>query len=323
MNETTTAETGEGAVPLSWEGEYPLLKNKTVLFGLLGALGFGTLLLFMVLTGITVAEGDYDRLPAMVGMTAILGGFILLLCLFVMVVFFGGKMAMRVEVGEDAVTQTVISKRAKWANALAIAAGLFGGARGATTAGAGLIAKSRETETVALADLREAVGNPATGEIRLRNESRTVMQVYAPKERYEEILGRLRQGIAANAAGEARRDIPDLAKVGVVFGALFFGAYLLVPFPLGFSAPFVVVTVVLTILMVTARVHEARPVIGWMLAGGIAVSVFGLLAGAPPDWNEDGIGMALALQLGVIGLFFVAGVMGGMKWFNYQPTRES
>lgn len=321
MSEGGEAESGIDSAPLSWEGDYPILKNRIVLLGLLAAFGFGILLLFLIMTGIAVAAGDFDRLPGMVVITGFIGGIMVVLVLFSMLLL-GGKVEMRVEVTGETVTQAVISRRVRWASSLAILAGLLGGGRGVTTAGAGMIAKSREAETVRLRDLREAVGNPSTGEIRLRNESRTVMQLFAPKDRYEEILERIREAIAAGATGEERRDIPDLVKLGVVMGALVFGVYLLVPFPLGFSGLFVVPMVVLTIAMVTVKNQGARPAIGWILAGGIAVSVLALFLADPPDWNREGIGMALFLQLSVIGLFFVAGVLGGAKRFNRRDTPE-
>ncbi|MCB1231154.1 MAG: hypothetical protein KDN19_12840 [Verrucomicrobiae bacterium] len=304
---------------LTWIGDYPILRNRTVAISLFAVATISVGLVGLLLIGLAVGDGNYEFVAQLL---KIIGGIWLgfLLMLFgIGAVFFGGKMPMEVIIDERGVIQIQRSDRAKFANRAAMIGGLLvGGARGFTAAGAGMLAASRESEGFEYGDLRVVRGNARTGEIRLKDDWHTVMQIFAPAEHYDEAMRRIESGIAE--AGEsrlARTDIPSATKVLVSLGAVIFGAFLLAGFPLSIPIPGLLILVAITIATIVIR-PEWRPIFGWVTAALVAVGVVMAFQVAPPMLSEPGAGLVLGIQLLALGLFLLFGVCAGLGVFNLQ-----
>ncbi len=203
MNARSNEVSGQSG--LTWEADTPIFRNPTVMFGMLGVIGFSTLLLALILLGITVAKERYEKIPEMLGFALLMGSGMLLLMMLVCLLVLGGRMRMRVSVDDEKVVQTVLSRQSGLVSGMAAIAGLAGGGgSGATLAGSGLIAASNRSDSVRFEDLTEVIGNPVTGEIRLRNDWRMVMQLFVPRERHDEILAELRVRMEASAKPRER-----------------------------------------------------------------------------------------------------------------------
>ncbi|MCB1237524.1 MAG: hypothetical protein KDM91_20840 [Verrucomicrobiae bacterium] len=303
--------------PLVWEADTPIFRNKFVMGGMLAAVGIATLFLALVTTAMMVSRHRYEGIPGVLAFSAAIGGGVWLLLMGVSLVFFRGGMRTRVVVDGERVTQTVVSRRADRGGLAAVLVGAASGSPG--TAGAGLIAAATRSESARFSDLQAVEVRPERGEIRLRNDWRTVMQLFAPPERFGEIVERLRLLVAARAEPVKRADLPPLIKLPVIMGALVFGGFLLVEFPLGFDARRVLPMVALTLLAILGR-PAWRRWLGWLLAAGIAGAVFHLWRIEPPSPGRERIGWALGVQLGVIGLFAAFGLAAGLGFFNPKKT---
>lgn len=305
--------------PITWAGDYPVVRNKTVAISLLAVSTISAGLAGMLLIGIAVQDGNYDFVGTLLKIVGgIWLGFTALLFL-IGIVFFGGKVPVEVMIDDRGVVQAMLSKRARAANLLLICGGLAGGrAVGATAAGAGILAEGRRLEGFRYRDLCSAKGDARTGEIRLWDEWHTVMQIFVPLDRYDEALTRIETGIAkARPRRNPRTDIPTATKALTILGAILLGAFLLVDFPLAFSFVFVLPMVSLTIVTVLSRpIH--RRWFGWILAAGVVVSAITLLLVSPPALGEPGSGLVLGIQMTAIGIFAVFGACVGLGLFSLK-----
>ena len=304
---------------LSWIGDYPILRNRTVAISLFAVATISVGLVGMLLVGLAVGEENYEFVAQLL---KVLGGIwlgFLLLLFGIGVVFFGGRIPMEVVIDEQGVTQIQRSDRAKFANRAAMIGGLLvGGARGFGAAGAGMLAASRESEGYEYRDLRVVLGNPRTGEIRIKDDWHTVMQLFAPSHHYQEAMKRIESGIAKAGAGRSvRTDIPGAVKVLVSLGAVGFGAFLLAGFPLAIPILGVLVLVAFTIATILVR-PAWRQAFGWVLAGSVALGVAVVFRLKPPALSEPGSDLVLGIQLVVLGLFLLFGVCTGLGVFNLQ-----
>lgn len=305
---------------LRWQNDYPIIRNKTVTISLLvvSTISVGLLTLFVL--GLAIQEGDYQFVPRILKTFTIFWlGFTFVFFLGA-VLFLGGKTSMEVVVDDQCVIQAMLNKRTKIASVLTVFGGLaVGGARGFTAAGSGMIAQSRQIEGYAYKDLYKIRGNPKTGEIRLSDQWHTVMQVFAPLEFYHQAMGRIQAGIAQAAAKRnPAKDIPGAVKALVTSAAIFFGAYLLIDFPLAFSFLFVIPMTALTVATILSNPLRRR-LSGWLLAGTIMISVVALFQVNPPSLFKEGATVVLGIQLAIIGLFALFGVCSGLGVFNLSP----
>ncbi len=316
----TDHENLQSDAPLTWVGEYPVVRNKTVAISILVVWTIACCVVGLFLVGLAVHNGNFELVRTLLSVVGGVWLALIILSFLIAQLFFGGKVVMEVVIDRSGVTQIQRSNRAKWANRAAMLGGaLVGGARGATTAGAGMLAASRDAEGWAWSDLCEAKGSPDTGEIRLWDEWHTVMQVFAPREQYDEAMGRIEAGIAkASAHRKPPDDIPVAAKVLVCLGAVICGAFLLPKFPLAFSPVFAIPLVILTFVTILTR-PPMRQWLGWGLATAVVVSVVAIFQTSPPSLHEPGSGLVLAIQLAVIGLFALFGLCAGLGVFNLNP----
>lgn len=305
---------------LRWQGDYPIIRNKTVTISLLvvSTISVGLLTLFVL--GLAIQEGDYQFVPRIF---KTFGTFWLVFTsafFLVAVLFLGGKGSMEVVIDDQCVVQAMLNKRTRVASVLTFFGGLaVGGARGFTAAGAGMIAQAREIEGYAYTDLCVAKGNPRTGEIRLCDEWHTVMQFFVPLELYEQAMARIQAGIAkASLKRKPMKDIPAAVKALVSLAAIVFGIFLLAGFPLAFSFFLVIPMVTLAVVTIVSYPSRRR-LSGWLLAGTIIISVLTRFQLNPPSLFKEGATLVLGIQLAVIGLFALFGVCSGLGVFNLTP----
>lgn len=132
---------------------------------------------------------DYIRLVFM---------FTLILCglgvasLLVMILFFGNRYRMGFMVGPKGVAWTTVTRRAKWSNRVALAAGLLGGRPG--LAGAGLLAQANEQGLIEWDDIRTLRVYEEHSTISLKNSWRVVIRLHCTPENFKAVLDAVRRG---------------------------------------------------------------------------------------------------------------------------------
>ncbi len=185
---------------LVWETELTLLNNPLILKQTVLVVGGAGLFMALLLSFILALSGDYGDIPRiwLIALCTTLG--LGLLLLFVMLLFFRNRMAVRFTVNAKGVLWETIDRRARAAGRLAILVGLLGRRPG--TAGAGALAVAREKEFVRWQDLRAVTYDEKRLLLTLRNSWRPVMLVSCLPQNYKQVAAYIR-GKVVPAAGAA------------------------------------------------------------------------------------------------------------------------
>ena len=186
-------EQNDGA--LTWEAGISMTGSSVLLRQLALVLGLGALVVFLLLTGLRAVDGDLTL--ARVGNYALitLGIFagLLLLSAVVILLFYGNRYQQRytlTKAGVQAVTTEGTRKRNRIVNLLLVLSGR------PSAMGAGLLAHSRQSETVRWARVDNITTNQSKHSIVLRKGQRAVMLIQCTPENYETVLARINQAVS-------------------------------------------------------------------------------------------------------------------------------
>ncbi len=180
---------------LTWEASLSMAGSSVLIRQLALVLGLGALVVFGLLTGLRAADGDLTL--ARVGSYALiaLGIFVGLMLLSTMVIllFYGNRYQQRyilTEEGVQAVATGGTRKRNQIVNLLLVLSGR------PSAMGAGLLAHSRQSETVRWSKVDSYIANQLTKQITLRKGRRAVMLIQCTPENYEMVLYRINQAVS-------------------------------------------------------------------------------------------------------------------------------
>ena len=188
MGEKTQSD---GLETIEWSYRVPLLTSLFMLWDLLRVTLLSVLSMYILvaLMGLIV-EGEFVVLPFQV--FAIVTG--IMLGLFVLVsLFLGNGVSMTFSVCAEGVSYSM-GRRQKGLNRATVVLGALSGSP--TTAGAGLLAASREQGSWKWSELHEARYFARTRVISLRNSWRTVLRLHCTPENYEQVRAAVVDGIA-------------------------------------------------------------------------------------------------------------------------------
>lgn len=212
-----------------WEIDMPLLTNRFLLYDFAKVFAWTALIMIVMLSVIFVFTGDFSarEFAAIVGMTA-LGIFVVaLLAVLVMVVFFGNRYRAAFSIDDRGIGYESRSRRGKWANRAAIAAGILRGRP--SVAGAGLIAASQESMGLRWGEIVSVNDHPDARVLSLRNSWRVLLRLHCTPDNYEPVkaliasrlpAGAIRPGPAAGGGDRLRR----LLIAAAAYAAASFGA---------------------------------------------------------------------------------------------------
>ncbi len=188
---------------LEWTYRVPLLTSGFMLWDFLrvSVISVVVMYLLVALMGLLV-EGEFVVLPLQV-FALVLG---IMLVLFVLAsLLLGNHVTMSFAVRPDGVAYAMGSRERKMNRATVVLGALSGAP---ATAGAGLLAASRENGGWTWEQLHRARYFPGSRVISLRNSWRTVLRLHCTAENYEQVAIAVADGIArgarSRAAGEAR-----------------------------------------------------------------------------------------------------------------------
>ncbi|MEE4659683.1 MAG: hypothetical protein V2J89_04390 [Halieaceae bacterium] len=208
--------------PNSWEVDIPLLTNPNMLGAWLKAMGATYLLCMLIMGAVMVGTGEWEQLPMLAGIFALVVGGILVLGLLIMLLVFGNRFRARFTVSDKGIAYEGIDKRARSLARMAVVAGALGGS--ARTAGAGLLAVSGENVDLQWQGIASARYQPRRHTIVLRNAWRDLMHVYCTPENYAAVRSLVEQQVpdqgAAVQPSAGRSPLPwALLHTGLVVGA--------------------------------------------------------------------------------------------------------
>jgi hypothetical protein len=252
-------EAAPDRIELVWETDMRLLSHPTMLgqFGLVVGLSGGIMALLM--TFLLAVQGEWEGIPAMLLISLCAAGGLALLMLLVILLFFGNRIRMRFTLGERGVAVEMIDRRARGANRLAVLAGMLGASP--ATAGAGMMALSRESEFRAWRGIAEARYDARRHSITLRNRWRTVAFLACTPENYTQVEALVRAHVAPAPQDAAKEASPLPRLLGrtllVVLAALpvFVLPY---PFELDLLAPLIMLCFALATVWLI-------PLFGWVV----------------------------------------------------------
>ncbi len=185
--------------PLIWETDLPLFSPEMLKQWSYAMLATA-LVMGLLLGTIFAAQGEWDALPKLGLMVGVLTGALWVLGLLIMAVFFRGRYHVRYTLSDKGILQETVDAVARKANRAAIILGVL--ARKPGLVGAGLIARSRESEAVNWKGAFAAVEKPARHLIVLRNSWRAVMFVQCTPENFDEVQQRVNQAMRRNQTRE-------------------------------------------------------------------------------------------------------------------------
>ncbi|MHB8050632.1 MAG: hypothetical protein ACYDHQ_05355 [Coriobacteriia bacterium] len=183
---------------IEWSYRVPLLTSRFMLWDFLRVTLLSVLGMYLAvfLMGL-IADGEIIVLPLQV--FAIVAG--IMLGLFVLAsLLLGNHVPMTFSVRPDGVAYGM-GRRQKGLNRAAVILGALSGSP--TTAGAGLLAASREQGGWTWGELREARYFSGPRVISLRNSWRTVLRLHCTPENYEQVRDVVAVGLARGAETRA------------------------------------------------------------------------------------------------------------------------
>lgn len=193
---------------MKWTVRMPLATNPIVIADLLKVFAIVYLVIAILFSIIFFSSGEPETIMPMLGMFGLVCLGLLVLSWLIMLVFFGNRLEVEYEIDEKGAAMMTTDKRAKFANRLAVGAGILGGSP--TTAGAGLTAISNENIAVEWSWIQGFSIGKLTKTIALRNSWRNVLVLYC-SDNFSQICDFVKSHVTIS---EKKRKSPLLAMLG-------------------------------------------------------------------------------------------------------------
>lgn len=178
-----------------WVYEMNMFRNPTILFTVAKVLGGVILGMWLLGLIIMLFEGDWD---AMLGMTKVLGivmgvmAVLTILGYLVVCWMYHGKYIVLFEMDEKGIKHIQLPRQFKRAQAMGLITALVGlAAKRPTTAGAGLLAATKQASTSEFQHVKKVKAYPRRHLIKV-NETLNKNQVYAEPEDFDFVLDWIR-----------------------------------------------------------------------------------------------------------------------------------
>ena len=267
-----------GALPYTWNAGCSLLTNRFVVYdgAKLVAWTFG--IIALLFTVISLAQGEREILPPLLGMFALSVAGLALLGVLIAVTIFRNRFHTRNTITVDGVRVQSISQAARRFNRFAVVAGAVG--RSASTAGAGVLAMSGEDVRITWIDLYRINRHDEQLVLSLMNSWRVVLRLYCTPENYATVLALVTDGAARGARqrhAEARTAGPSpYPRMRRMSAIVLLAGLLIVPTPFEISPMPVAIALTATLMAIwSPGMHRVAGFLGlgavvWVLVGVLA-----------------------------------------------------
>lgn len=204
---------------LSWHVQMPLLTNRFFLYDMVKLFFWTGLILFAILSCISIASGHPGQIPGIAAVGCIILGGIAFLFVLISLVFFGNRWPMAFLVAPAGISYESQSRRGKIANRVAIVAGALTGNPGAV--GAGLLAASREEGMLLWREIRRIKANPDLRSISVMNSWRVVVRLYCTPENFTEVVNLVQQYSGLAIQFTPAKQLPQVARAPIGIREIF------------------------------------------------------------------------------------------------------
>lgn len=186
---------------LVWEIGIPLATNPRMLKTMALVAVLAALIPSALMSVILGAQGEWDGILPLLGIFMLVGLGVWISFVLIMLVVFGNRLQTRYTLDAHGIRQETIDRTSRITNRLAVLAGTLGGRPG--TAGAGLIAVSREAEGLDWRGGFTLETQPRAHRLIFRNAWRPLLEVYCTPENFAQVESLAQHFMAAQ--GTAKR----------------------------------------------------------------------------------------------------------------------
>ncbi len=289
----------------SWEIKVSSITNPLVWIQSILAVGSGVAFVFLLLVGLNLYERRWNEIPASIAVAVylFLGMFFLFAMVMIIMNFRGSR--VRYELNRDGITQYSLEQNlylSSWFKWLGLIGLLSGKSAGYTASGATLLSKSKNIIYSNWEEINRVKTYPLRGEIQLLNDWRVVMQVFVPKNQYDEISKWIKVHI--KPIKEQKRETPFAYKLILSFFTVLFGSFLIPQLPIQVK-PILTITVIFSLLF-AIWTDGSKKVIASIFTLIITISTLILsiiLYGV--DLQRDGAEYALIIEM-LIYCYFIS-----------------
>lgn len=173
------------STPVIWEVDIPLATNPRLLKTLALVAGLAALICSLFMSVILGAQGDWEEIPPLVGIFALVGVGLFVAFVLIALIVFGNRLRTRYRLDAQGIRQETIDRTSRFLNRLTVLAGAASGQPGTT--GAGLSALSRESERLDWRGGFTLQAQPRAHRLIFRNAWRPIMEVYCTPENFAQV----------------------------------------------------------------------------------------------------------------------------------------
>ena len=273
-----TAANSASGLPYTWETEFSLLTDRFVVYDGAKLIAWTYAIIAALFTAISLAQGEPEILPRLLGMFALAVAGLALLGVLIVLIIFRNRFQTRTTITVDGVRVQSISRAARRFNRFAVVVGAVG--RSASTAGAGVLAMSGEDRGIKWIDLYRINRHDEQLVLCLMNSWRVVLRLYCTPENYATVLALATDGAARGARqrqAEVRTAGPSpCPRMRRMSAFVLLAGLLIVPTPFEISPTPVAIAMIATLVAIWLPGIER--VAGFLGLGAVAWVLVGVLA---------------------------------------------
>lgn len=186
-----------------WETAIPLLTSRDILVGVLKGFIIALIIIGGLMTLILGSQGDWQTLPPLLGMMALITFALLALSALLMALVFRNRLRVRYRVDAEAVRFELTDTTARTSNRLLFWLGVLSGRPQAI--GAGLLAQSQENMTLNWAGAFTATADANRQVVTLSNRWRNLLVIHCTPANFTAVAARIAAELARHGTEQRYR----------------------------------------------------------------------------------------------------------------------
>lgn len=185
---------------ITWDVAIPLVTNPRMVRTIAMVSVLSALIPALLLGVVFAAQGEWNQILTLAGIFAAVGVGLFAAFLVIMALVFGNRYEARFTVSARGITQETLDRVGKTGSRLAVILGVLG--RSPSTAGAGMLAMTRESESLAWRGAFTMSAHPRSHLLVFGNAWRPLMEVYCTPENYPAVEALARRYMSAHQTAE-------------------------------------------------------------------------------------------------------------------------
>lgn len=303
---------------LTWEADLRLF-GPEMLKGWSLAMVATWLLMMLILGMIFIAQDEAETLPDLAAVLLAVTGGLWLFGLLVMALLFRGQYRVRYTLSATGLVMETLDRVARGANRVAIVVGALSGKPGLL--GAGLINRSRETESLAWDGAFRAVLRPQRHLIVIKGSWRSLMLIQCLPDNYLHVAARLAREMAAHATAER---VSGRSPLPAYLGRTVLAALASLPIFAVHTEYDLDVFLPLLMFCFALATIWLIPLFGWVVLGCLGLMAFTVLARLMeelPSYLRPGQSFTRLEGLGGDDMVLLGLAGSGAAWLSWMAWR--